>query len=155
MQISRLILEGNKVKIHLSADEILKLSVEIGKSYVVGNTDGGYLQVIPITGGTFTGEGLSGTIVSGGADWNNKINEKLTHVFAKYCIMEDDGTVISIENEGFIDFDEERRIRTVPRFEVCSESEKYSVLRSGVFVGELDATRSEEGLIGITIYKLD
>ncbi len=143
------------MKIQLQAYEILKIIVNIGKPQIVGNTDGGYLQIIPITGGTFKGEGLSGSVISGGADWNNRINERLTHVFAKYCILEDDGTVISIENEGFVDFSEERRIRTVPRFEVSSESEKYALLRSGVFVGELDASRSEEGLIGITVYKMD
>lgn len=51
--------------------------------------------------------------------------------------------------------DEPRRIRTVPQFEVNSDDSKYAVLRGGVFVGELDASASEEGLISIIIYKLD
>jgi len=143
------------MKIQLNAREILRLSVRIDKANIVGNTAKGYLQVIPIIGGEFTGDYFSGTIISGGADWNTKISEHLTHVYAKYCILEDDGTVISVENEGYIDFDEPYRIRTVPRFEVNSDDNKYAVFRSGVFVGELDASASEEGLIGIIIYKLD
>jgi hypothetical protein len=111
--------------------------------------------VIPITGGTFQGKQFRGKILHGGADWNVEVTPEFTHVHAVYCIQEDDGTIISVDNAGYINFSEGRRIRTVPHFTVNSELPKYKVFQTGVFVGELDASRSEKGLIGIRVYKLD
>lgn len=138
----------------LQAEEIMHLHVKIAKALEVGASPEGYLRVIPIVGGEFEGALFRGTILSGGADWNMEVNSHYSHVHAVYCIQENDGTIISVDNSGYIDFTENRFIRTVPHFTVHSDDKKYEVLQTGVFVGALDASRSEEGFIEICLYKL-
>lgn len=139
---------------NLQAEEVMHLMVRIGETLHVGENAEGYLRVIPIVGGEFEGPRYQGKILSGGADWNLEVNSHYTHVHAVYCIQEKDGTIISVENSGYIDFGEIRTIRTVPRFTVNSDNEKYKEFQTGVFVGSLDASRSEEGIIDIHVYKM-
>jgi len=43
--------------------------VTLGQSIPVGETPLGRRNMIPITGGTFSGPGIEGTIIAGGWDW--------------------------------------------------------------------------------------
>ena len=85
----------------LEADLIMNLRVDIGTFQELGETSHGNLKVIPITGGSFSGPQLKGTIVPGGADWNKLMGGSVRHIFAKYTLLTDDGEYISIENEGY------------------------------------------------------
>jgi hypothetical protein len=102
--------------INLKADEFIRLRVKLSKPEIVGSVVDGILQVIPIVGGVFSGEKISGTVVLGGADWNTTHNDGVSHVFAKYLLLTDDGEYIAIENEGFIDSKSEATIKTKPTF---------------------------------------
>ena len=68
------------------ADEIMRLQVLVGESQIVGATGAGRLQIIPIIGGTITGETINGRVVPGGADWNMTQQDGISHVFAKYFL---------------------------------------------------------------------
>lgn len=46
-----------------------QLHVELGETFSCGETQHGTRIVIPITGGTFEGPGIKGTIIPGGADY--------------------------------------------------------------------------------------
>ena len=46
----------------------LQLKVTLGETYTCGETQHGRRTVIPITGGTFEGPAIKGTILNGGAD---------------------------------------------------------------------------------------
>ncbi len=126
----------------------------------VGQNDTGLLRVIQITGGTFQGENLSGTIVPGGADWNTGFGgdgpDTFTsvHVFAKYLLKTDDGVYIAIENTGTRDKRHEpTRIVTTPRF--FAPSGPYEWLNTGVYVGELKGgVKNGVNGVDITIYRL-
>ena len=48
---------------------VLQLKVTLGQAYSLGDTPNGRRTVIPITGGTFEGPLLKGTIINGGADY--------------------------------------------------------------------------------------
>ena len=48
---------------------VLQLRVTLGQAYSVGETPHGRRTVIPITGGTFEGPKVKGTIINGGADY--------------------------------------------------------------------------------------
>lgn len=136
----------------LEAENIMDLKVDIGTFQEVGETVQGHLKVIPITGGSFSGPNIRGTVVSGGADWNNLIGGEFRHVFAKYTLLTDDGEYISIENEGYSDEQESKPyIRTVPKF-IVGKNSRYQFLRSGVFVGSLK--KGEGEFVEISIYKL-
>ena len=136
----------------LEAEEVLRLHVICEPDMEVKDDGSGYLRVIPIIGGSFEGK-LSGTVVSGGADWNTTKANGISHVFAKYLLKTQDGEYIGIENEGKIHFQENKRIKTVPRFQVSNHS-PYAWLNSGVYVGELQAGE-QLGQIEIIIYRLD
>lgn len=137
----------------LEADLVLELTVEVGETQEVGKTPKGYLRLIPITGGTFSGDNIKGKVLSGGYDWNTAINDDMAHAFAKYTLQTDDGVYISIENEGYIDSKTASNIiKTIPSFQVADG--KYDWLRSGVFVGSLDGAQTERPAVSIKIYRL-
>lgn len=68
----------------------LQLKVTLGETYTIDNTQHGKRIVIPITGGTFEGPLLKGTIITGGADYQLS-NGSRTELEAIYSIKTDDG----------------------------------------------------------------
>lgn len=138
---------------NLVADEIMRLHVLIDKPKIVGTTVQGLLKVIPIVGGTFTGDGIEGTVVEGGADWNTTYENGIVHVFAKYMLKTSDGEYIAIENEGWFERATEAVIKTKPTFQANS-SGPYHHLNYGVYVGELAPSPGGEPSVEITIYRL-
>lgn len=139
--------------VQLAADVVMHLRVQITPPLVVGPTGQGRLQVIPIVGGKVWGPVLNGTVVSGGADWNTFRADGLSHVFAKYLLMSDDGEYIAIENDGVMDPNREAVIKTRPTFAVDSNG-RYRELNHGVYVGELIVTPGAQDSVDITIYRL-
>lgn len=139
--------------IHVDADVVMYLRVQITPPLRVGPTGQGTLQVIPIVGGTVWGPLVNGVVVSGGADWNTSRDDGLAHVFAKYLLQTDDGAYIAIENEGVFDPTREAVIKTRPTFAVDVNG-KYRELNQGVYVGGLSFTPSAPDSVNITIYRL-
>ena len=81
----------------------LQLKVTLGETYTCGETQHGRRTVIPITGGTFEGPAIKGTILNGGADYqlaNTALNR--TELEAIYSIKTDDGVYIHVRNRGII-----------------------------------------------------
>lgn len=137
----------------LEADLVMELMVEIGETLEVGETSRGFLRLIPITGGTFSGENIRGKVLTGGYDWNTALNDDRAHVFAKYVIQTDDGVNISVENEGYLDSNMESSvIKTTPRFQVADG--KYDWLRKGIFVGGLEVGLADKPGVCIKIYRM-
>ena len=64
----------------------LQLRVTLDAPYSVGETQHGRRTVIPITGGTFEGPLLKGTIINGGADYQLANAEGRTEIEAIYSI---------------------------------------------------------------------
>ncbi|WP_434309147.1 DUF3237 domain-containing protein [Hominifimenecus sp. rT4P-3] len=148
----------------LNAKLVFSLSVDCAPALEVGKNDEGCLFVIPITGGTFSGdgmgEGIRGKILPGGADWNTRYGvhapEQVdaSRVFAKYLIQTDDGVLIHVENEGFKSWKpgEQTKIVTNPRFQV--QAGKYGWLNYGVYVGSLQGREDKSG-VEINIYRME
>ena len=116
----------------------LQLKVTLGEAYGIDNTQHGRRTVIPITGGTFEGKGLKGTIVNGGADYQLNA-EGRTELEAIYCIKTDDGIYIHVRNRGIIANDKDADgkpsfyFRAAPQFEAPADS-KYGWLNNSLFV---------------------
>ncbi|MBN2878430.1 MAG: DUF3237 domain-containing protein [Clostridia bacterium] len=136
----------------LTGERVMSLLVKVGESKRVGQTPEGELTIIPITGGTFEGAGIKGKVCPGGADWNTKVSEEIAHVFAKYWIETDDGEIISIENEGYINLKRgDAKIRTTPKF-LCDMNGKYAYLAMDTYAGELKAASKD--CVEVTIYRI-
>jgi Protein of unknown function (DUF3237) len=65
-----------------------------------GEIDGGRRRFIGITGGKAYGPRLSGSVLSGGGDWQTIMPGGLTRIEARYFIKSSDGTVIEVTNPG-------------------------------------------------------
>jgi uncharacterized protein DUF3237 len=80
----------------------VELYVTLSPAVTVGESDGGTRQFIPITGGRFSGDGIRGEVMAGGADWQLRRPDGVTEVNALYSIRTDDGAVIVVDNRGII-----------------------------------------------------
>ncbi|APH72696.1 DUF3237 domain-containing protein [Aquibium oceanicum] len=87
-----------------SAEIGLEFSFEIRAKIAVPLDGGpgrdGHRRIIPITGGTVSGPGLSGRVVPGGADYERVRPDGSSIVEAHYAIEADDGTPIYVLNKG-------------------------------------------------------
>ena len=132
----------------------LQLKVTLGDAYTCGETQHGRRTIIPITGGTFEGPNIKGTIINGGADYqiaNTALNR--TELEAIYCIKTDDGVNIHVRNRGIICSDKDANgnpsfyFRAAPQFEAPADS-KYAWLNNSLF---LCAPSFSEGFKGIVL----
>jgi len=75
--------------------------VTIDPVVVQGETQFGYRQYIPITGGTVAGPKLKGVVVPGGWDYQlTHSGSKCTELHADYFLKAEDGTMIHVLNQG-------------------------------------------------------
>ena len=119
---------------------VMELKVTIDGAYGVGETTHGNRFIIPITGGTFEGPKIKGTVIPGGADYQMIDTAKgRTELEAIYSIRTDDGVNIHVRNCGILyDGPDEngQRVyyfRTAPKFEAPKDS-KYDWLNNAIFV---------------------
>lgn len=119
---------------------VCELHVKLGQTYTVGQTAHGARVVIPITGGTFEGPNMKGTVLDGGADYQ-LVDQKQgrNEIEAIYSIKTDDGVYIHIRNCGLIvtgqgaDGKQNFYFRCAPKFEAPSDS-KYNWLNNSLFL---------------------
>lgn len=129
----------------MKEEPVFTLQVTCGPWMVVGATKEGQLRVIPITGGTFTGD-INGIVMPGGADWNTQRDQYISHAFAKYVIQTDDGAYIAVENEGIIDDRKSVPFITKPSFQ-ADKNGSYAWLNEQEFVGKLSFGEVENQVI--------
>lgn len=131
----------------------LQLKVTLGQTFSIENTQHGRRTVIPITGGTFEGPGIKGTIVNGGADYQLADAQGRTELEAIYCIKTDDGIYIHVRNRGIIANTKDANgnqsfyFRCAPTFEAPADS-KYGWLNNSLF---LCAPSFSQGFNGIVL----
>ena len=79
---------------------IFEAKVTLDPVQELGITTYGKRRIIPITGGTFEGPNMRGTIVSGGADWQTVRADGTADLEARYTLKTEDGVLIYIQNKG-------------------------------------------------------
>jgi len=131
--------------------------VTLGSALAPGETPYGRRNMIPITGGTFEGPGIKGTIIPGGWDWQLVREDGCIDVHADYMLKTDDGVVINVINDGAICMPKAGEpptpVRTSPRFE--APLGKYEWLGKTAFVGTLEGSVGPNGepAVKIRFYK--
>ena len=127
-------------------------------AYTVGETQHGQRTVIPITGGTFEGPLLKGTIINGGADYQMANAEGRTQIEAIYSIKTDDGVYIHVRNRGIIctGKDAEGRpafyFKAAPQFEAPVNS-RYAWLNNAIFVCQPTFNTDFKGIV-LNVWKV-
>ncbi|MEH3047301.1 DUF3237 family protein [Sphingomonas adhaesiva] len=134
----------------LPLDFAYEAIVTLGPVEQVGTTPLGRRVRIPITGGTFSGPRLSGTILPEGMDWQLIRADGFTVVEAAYLMREADGTLIHIVNKGLAGKD---YVRTTPTFEVPAG--KHQWLNEALFLGTIGPVpERREPAVRITVYRI-
>ncbi len=77
------------------------LFVELGEPLEIGDAPGGRRRIIPIVGGTVTGDRLSGTILDLGADWQTVFGDGSAELDTRYVLETGDGALVDIRNFAF------------------------------------------------------
>ena len=134
----------------LQTEFVYEAVVAIDAAVEVGATPTGTRRYIPITGGTFAGPRIRGTILPGGADWQTSRPDGVTEVDALYTIRTDDGTVIIVRNSGVI-ADGGAYMRTAPRFEAPAGPHDW--LNRAQFLGSV-AGGPRPGTVIIRIFRV-
>ena len=137
----------------------LQLKVTLGEAYTCGETQHGQRTIIPITGGSFEGPNIKGTIINGGADYqlNNKATGR-TELEAIYCIKTDDGVNIHVRNRGIINSGKDDQgnptfyFKAAPQFEAPVDS-KYAWLNNAIFVCQPDFSGGFKGIV-LNVWKV-
>lgn len=137
---------------------VMQLKVTLGEAYRVGPTPQGSRQVIPITGGTFAGPLLRGTILSGGADYQlSSADGSRTSLEAIYSIRTDDGVNIHVRNRGIVYSGKDEHgqptfyFKAAPQFEAPTDS-PYAWLNNAVYVCSPDF--AQQGGITLNVWKV-
>jgi hypothetical protein len=139
----------------------IRIKVEPGKGFEAGATPKGWRRMIPITGGSFEGPSIKGTVIAGGYDFQLLRNDNVMEIDARYVLQTDDGALITIVNRGLRHAEKEVMqqmangievspslyyFRSVPQFETGSE--KYDWLNRAVFAAN-GIRRPAEVIIGV------
>ena len=151
--------QNNQPKFTPELEFALQLKVTLGEAFAIDNTQHGRRTVIPITGGTFEGPAIKGTIINGGADYqlNNRATGR-TELEAIYCIKTDDGIYIHVRNRGIIangkdaDGKPSFYFRAAPQFEAPADS-KYGCLNKALFVCAPEFSADFKGIV-LNVWKV-
>lgn len=84
----------------IRSEFVFEARVTVDKPQVIGQSAYGLRRIVPITGGRFSGPGIKGSILPGGADWQFVRPDGVVDIQAKYTLKTDDGTLILVENRG-------------------------------------------------------
>jgi hypothetical protein len=96
--------------------------------------DAGHTSIAPVTGGTFSGPNIKGTIHPGGADWITQVAEH-TSLDVRITLETDDGAIIYMSYTGVVHRgDNGLYWRVRPIFQTASE--KYDWLNHVVCIGK-------------------
>lgn len=117
----------------LKLDNFIDIKVKLGEPIKIGQTNQGYLKIIPILGGTFEGK-ISGTVLNWGGDVNYKYNSKESTANATYVLQTSDSQKILVHNKAIINKD--RPMLTYPTFSIDKKSQIASLLDQ-MFIGKI------------------
>jgi hypothetical protein len=113
------------------ARPLMRLRLTTATTEDIGPTPHGILAIFPITGGSFEGERLRGTVLSG-ADWVTAAADGTFELDLRATLETDDGALIHMSFTGVRD-DVNHYFRTLPRFETAAP--KYAFLNRLLAVG--------------------
>ncbi len=96
--------------------------------------DAGHTSIAPVTGGTFSGPGIAGTVHPGGADWITQVSGH-SSLDVRITLETDDGQLIYMTYTGVVSAGAGGlywRVRPV----FSTASEQYDWLNHAVFIGK-------------------
>ena len=81
--------------------KILRLEASLGEALDVGNVAQGRRRIVPLTGGTFAGPKLNGTLLPGAsADWQMVLPDGTALGDIRYTLQTDHGSLLYVRSQG-------------------------------------------------------
>ena len=77
-----------------------EIRAQVGSPLEIGTVPQGRRRIIQILGGTFSGPGMTGKILPGGADWQVVREDGFTDLDTRYTLQTDKGELIYVQNAG-------------------------------------------------------
>lgn len=137
----------------IDPNPVLELYVSLNPKITIGQSDDGERYIVPISGGHFRGEKISGSVMPGGADWQTVRDDDIKEIFALYSIQTTDGATIVVDNKGIVSGEGVARYaRTNPKFH--APKGRYEWLNEKLFVGTITSLRNPRAVI-IRVYRVD
>jgi hypothetical protein len=84
----------------LTLQPLLRAEIMLAPPQELGAAPLGRRRIVPITGGRFRGERLSGRVLPGGADWQIVSGDGVSQLEARYTLETDDGALVYVRNVG-------------------------------------------------------
>jgi len=78
----------------------IEAHVQVGPPMELGAVPRGRRRIIPITGGTFEGPGIKGTVLNQGADWQIIRADGFAELDTRYALRTEQGDLIYVQNAG-------------------------------------------------------
>jgi hypothetical protein len=85
----------------LKLQALFRAEIALAPAQELGEGPQGRRRIIPITGGRFSGERLSGRVLPGGADWQIIRRDGVADLDARYTLETTDGALIYVRNQGY------------------------------------------------------
>jgi len=149
--------------LELGLERVMELEIDVESPIEIGQTGDGQRRIIPILGGTVSGE-IEGTVLEAGADYQLYRDRRPTELVAKYAFETTDGDRVYVENRGIRVADPETKARlregkpvepedvyfcSVPEFETAAPELEW--LTESVFVAA--GTRQPTG-VRLAVYRV-
>lgn len=128
--------------------------VALGPRVHPGETPFGDRNIVPITGGVFSGPKIRGKVMPGGWDWQLVTKTGCHSLDANYMIQTDDGAIINVINKGMLCTfpGAGTQLFTTPSFE--APLGPYAWLNGGAYVGTLELAKLRgKPAVHIRIYR--
>ena len=128
----------------LESEFLMELLLDVDQQ-----VDAGHTRVAPVTGGEFSGPGLSGTVLPGGADWITQVSGH-SALDVRITLVTDDGASIYMSYRGIVHNGEDGLYwRVTPLFTTASED--YDWLNHIICVGK---SKQVEGKVAYDIFRV-
>jgi hypothetical protein len=80
---------------------VFRVSAALSEPLEQGTYDNQRRRIVPIMGGVVEGPRFKGVILPGGADWQTlRVGDGNTHIYARYTLSHEDGTLVGVINPG-------------------------------------------------------
>ena len=128
----------------LESEFLLELVLDVD-----AQIDAGHTSIAPVTGGTFAGPRIKGTVLPGGADWITQASGHRS-LDVRITLETDDGEFVYMSYTGIIRSGADGLYWTVrPIFQTASE--KYDWLNHSVFIGK---SKQVPGKVAYDVFRI-